>query len=301
MEGIMKEDSLNIIVIGCNGKLGQDLIELFNCEDKEKFFVRGVDLEDCDITKKADVYNLLDGTSGSITNVINCAAMTDVDKCESFPELADNINNKAIQLLSEVCIKNEIHLTHISTDYVFEGLKTTPYLEQDEAVPLSVYGKSKLAGEGWVRGMGDKGLVIRTAWLYGKHGKNFIDVILNKLELGLEVPVLVDQIGNPTYSMDLANVIIQLASSFKSGLFHATNSGFCSWFEFASKAAEYMDFDKSLIKPMQIKDLVRKAERPKYSVLSLNRLDRTLPEPVRKWQDALYQYLIETKRLYEHS
>jgi dTDP-4-dehydrorhamnose reductase len=196
-------------------------------------------------------------------------------------------------------LKEQIHLTHISTDYVFEGLRKQPYLEQDETSPLSVYGKTKLEGERHVRALGGKGLVIRTAWLYGKHGKNFIDTILNKLELAVPIKVIDDLTGCPTYTMDLANVIIQLALSSKSGLFHVVNKGCCTWYEFALKAAEIMKYNSKNIIPIKSLDLNRKAERPKYSVLSTLRLEKTLPEHLRSWEDALYQYLIETKRLYE--
>jgi dTDP-4-dehydrorhamnose reductase len=288
---------INVVVLGSEGMLGSDLIELFRYE--EDIHVRGYSRRECDITSSQDIFDTLGGTEGSITHVINCAAYTDVDGCESNPELAHKTNTEAIKNLSEICLKEKIHFTHISTDYVFEGLKKEPYLEQDEAIPLSIYGKTKLAGEGFVRAMGGKGLVIRTAWLYGKHGKNFIDTVLNKLDLAVPVKVIDDLIGCPTYTMDLANTIIQLTLSYKSGIFHVVNTGFCSWYQFACKAAEFMKYNKNLIIPIKSAELNRKAERPRYSALSTIRLERTLPEPLRKWEDALNQYLIETKRLYE--
>jgi len=141
----MSDDCLNIIVIGCNGKLGRDLMELFEYEDKQKFFVHGVDIEDCDITKKDDLENLLDGTKGSISNVINCSAMTDVDSCEIYPDKAFKINSEAVKMLADVCLKNEIHLTHISTDYVFDGMNP-PYMSDSKTNPLNEYGRTKLEG-----------------------------------------------------------------------------------------------------------------------------------------------------------
>lgn len=292
------EKEFNIVVFGREGMLGFDLLEMFSFE--KNVHVRSYSHQECDISKKEDVENTIGGTSGSISLVINCSAYTDVDGCEENPKKAFDINVNGPKYLAECCLKEQIHLTHISTDYVFEGLKREPYLEQDEAVPLSVYGKTKLQGEGYVRALGNKGLVIRTAWLYGKYGKkNFIDTILNKLELGVQVKVIDDLVGCPTYTMDLANVIIQLALSYKSGVFHVVNRGSCTWFEFAKKAAEIMKFNPKNIVPIKSADLNRKADRPKYSVLSTNRLERTLSEPLRKWEDALYQYLIETKRLYE--
>lgn len=288
---------INVVVLGSEGMLGKDLMELFSYE--KDIYVRGYSHNDCDITNKDDLENVLGGTGGSITHCINCCGYTDVDGCESNEEKAFKINNEGTRLLSEICLKEKIHLTHISTDYVFEGFKKSPYLEQDETCPLSVYGKSKLAGEGHVRNMGNKGLVIRTAWLYGKHKKNFVNVILNKLELGAPVKVITDMIGSPTYTMDLANMIIQLALAYKSGVFHVVNRGECSWYDFATKAAELMKYDLRLLIPIKSSELNRKAERPKYSVLATKRLEQTFSEPIRKWEDALYQYLIETKKLYE--
>jgi len=288
---------INVIVLGSAGMLGSDLMELLSFE--EGIHVRGYTRNECNITDKSDIQNILSGTAGSISHVINCAAYTDVDGCEEFPDIAYKANTEALKFLSEICLEEQIHLTHISTDYVFEGLKNTPYLEQDETLPLSVYGKTKLDGESFVRSMGNKGLVIRTSWVYGKHGKPFISTILNKLELAVPVKVISDCISSPTYTMDLANAIIQLALNYKSGIFHVVNSGSCSWYEFALKAAELMKYNKDLIIPINSRQLKRKAERPKYSVLSTLRLEKTLPEKIRSWEDAFYQYLIETRKLYE--
>lgn len=291
-------DGLNFVIFGANGMLAQDLLEMFNYD--ENFYARGYTKEQCDITQKDDVWNCIGGTNGSITHVINCAAYTNVDGCEDNEELAYKVNAEAPKILAEICLENRIHLTHVSTDYVFEGLGNKPYIEQDEKCPLSVYGKSKLAGEGHVLAMGNKGLVVRTSWLFGKNGKNFIDTVLNKLELGVGVKVVNDQIGAPTYTMDLANAIIQLSSDFKSGMFHVTNSESCSWYEFASHAAQILDYNLGHLKQIESSELKRKAIRPKYSVLSMKRLNDTLPEPMRSWKDALYQYLLETKRIYEY-
>jgi len=289
------EKERNVVILGADGMLGKDLIELFHYE--ESSIVRSYSKRECDISKYQDVFDILGGTKGSISNVINCAGFTDVIASEQNEEAANNINNLALKTLSSICIENEIHLTHISCYHVLEGLKNEPYLEQDEAIPLTVYGKTKLAGEGHIRAMGDKGLVIRTGWLYGKFGKkNMIDNILNKLELGVQVNAIEDQIISPTYTMDLANVIIQLSISFKSGLFHVSNSGYCSIYDFVSHAAKLMDYNQKLIKKISFKESEQKVQIPKYSALSLNRLERTLPEPMRKWDNALYQYLIETKR-----
>jgi dTDP-4-dehydrorhamnose reductase len=291
-------ENANVIVFGAEGKLGKDLIELFAYEDCAH--VKGYSHSMCDITKIDDLRNIMSGVDGSITHCINCVGYTNVDACEDNIELSNLINGKAVENLATICLEERIHLTHISTDYVFEGIKKQPLLEQEETNPLSQYGRSKLLGEGPVRAMGDKGLVIRTSWLYGKYGKkNFIDTVLDKIQLGAKVKVITDQVGSPTYSMDLANTIIQLALNFKSGLFNVVNEGQCSWYEFALKAVEYMKEKTEYIIPVTSEQLNRKAIRPQFSALSTLRLRQTLPEPIRKWEDALYQYLIETRRLYE--
>jgi dTDP-4-dehydrorhamnose reductase len=284
---------LNVAVFGADGKLGKDLIELLSYEQdiKVKEFIES----ECDITNKKELQFALDDSS--YTHVINCAAYTDVDGCEENEQKAFQVNAEGPKYLAEICFNNRIHLTQISTDYVFEGLKDEPYLEHDETIPLSVYGKSKLAGEGPVKAIGGKGLVIRTAWLYGKNGKNSLDSFLNKLELGSTIKIIDDQFGCPSYSMDIANAIIQLSLNDKSGVFHVVNSGSCSWYQFIKKAAEYLNYDQSKILPISYKELNRKAERPRSSILSMNKLERTLPESLRSWEKGLYQYLVEINKV----
>lgn len=289
----MNRDLLNIVIFGANGMLAQDLIELLNYEENCKF--RAYTKIECNVTDYTDVYSSIGGAS-NITNVINCTGYSDINECEKNEEIAFKINDDSVRILSEICKDSQIHFTNISSSYVFEGVKFESYLEQDETVPLTVFGKSKLAGEAHVRGLGDKGLVIRTNFVYGKHKKNLVDKILSKLELGVDVEVFDDQISTPTYAMDLANTIIQLATNFKSGIYHVTNSDQCTLFDFAKKAAEFMDYNQDRIKRKKTDNLLI----PKYSVLSMNRLNRTLSEPIRSWENALYQYLIETKRLYEY-
>jgi len=282
----------SLAVFGADGKLGTDLVELLSYEQdvEVKTFIEN----ECDITNKKELEFALN--ESTYTHVINCAAYTDVDGCEENEQKAFQVNAEGPKYLAEICLKNKIHLTHISTDYVFEGLKDEPYLEHEETFPLSVYGKSKLAGEGHVKAIGGKGLIIRTAWLYGKNGKNSLDTFLNKLELGSTIKIIDDQFGCPSYSMDIANAIIQLSLSEKSGVFHVVNSGSCSWYQFIKKAAEYLNYDQSKIVPISYKDLNRKAERPKSTILSMIKLERTLPEPLRSWEKGLYQYLLEINK-----
>lgn len=287
---MLEEDKRKVAVFGAGGILGREIVDFLDCEPNIEY--RSFTREQCDITEYKEVFDAIGGEK-DFTHVINCAAYTDVDGCEENKEKADAVNNKAIEYLSKLCLDGEIHLTHISTDYVFDGTKKEPYIEPDSVNPLSVYGSSKLAGEGHIRMMGDKGLIIRTSWLYGNGSKNFINSALVKLQKGLEIKAIEDQVGSPTYVVDLANVIIQLSLSRKYGLFHVSNSGSCTWYEFIKKAAELCEFKKSKIKPIKMGELKRKAMRPRNSILANIRLDQTLADPLRNWDSALEQYLYD--------
>jgi len=287
----MKKEK-KIIIIGNKGMLGSDLSDLLTFENID---FKGYDINDCDITKYNDIYKLINGDE-KVTNIINCAAYTNVDGCEDNIDQALDVNGKAVENLVKICKEKEIHLTHISSDYVFDGEKKEPYMEQDATNPLSVYGKSKLAGEWSVSQLGDKGLIIRSSWLYGKNGNNFVEAIIKKLETKEEIKVVKDQIGSPTYTVDLAKIIFILSTNYKWGLFHVVNSGYCSWYKFAVWIAKFLGYDSNQIQKITTEEFERKATRPKYSVLATKRLEKTIPDLLRNWRLALQQYLIDTKR-----
>jgi len=277
----------NIVVLGADGLLASDLIELLQYDGTA--VVRVYSKELCDVTKYKNVYyNLV----GETTHVINCAALNDIELCEKSPELATAVNDKAVKNLTEVCLDNKIHLTHFSTAQVYNGNKLEPYLENDPTEPLSVYAKSKLAGDSHVLSMGDKGLVIRTNWLFGKFRPNLVNTVMSNLEKNIVTELEDDEIGNPTYTLDLANTVLSLALSNKSGTYNVTNSEQCSKYELGMKLAEYLE-KKDLIKAKKSTNVLM----PKFTVLSNNRLIQTLPETLRPWHSALYQYLLEVGKV----
>jgi len=272
----------NIAVLGSDGLLASDLIELLQYEGGT---VRAYTKDLCDITKGNLQYSLV----GEVTHIFNCAAFTDVNAAESNPEAATEVNDKAVKTLADICLENKIHLTHFSTAQIFDGVKGIPYSENDVPSPLSVFAKSKIAGEGHVLAMGDKGLVIRSNWLFGKYRDNLVNFIMREIEDKREVTLEEDEIGTPTYTMDLASVAILFALSNKFGLFNITNTGSCSKYELGLKIAECLNADKKLIKAKKSEN----ALVPKYSILAPDRLSKTIPEKMRSWDKALYQYLLE--------
>ena len=269
----------NVIILGADGLLASDIIEMIQYDGGAS--IRSYSKQLCDITTHKNVYfNLI----GETTHVINCAAITDINYCEQNAEKAYEVNETAVKNLVEICLENHIHLTHFSTAEVFDGTKPEPYLENDQVSPLSIYAKSKAAGEGHVLAMGDKGLVIRTNCLFGKYRDNFVQSTIKKL-MNKEIVETTDEISNATYTLDLANVALTLALSNKSGLYHVTNSDICTKTSIALKLAELMNLDKTLIKEKHIGF--------RNIALSPFRINQTIPEKLRSWEDALYQYLLE--------
>jgi len=270
-----------ILVVGAKGMLGQDLMALFGSS------ARGVDLEDIDITSPESVRKVLLTISPRV--VVNAAACTDVDGCETNRELAMQVNGEGVAYLAMTCKEIGAKLVQISTDYVFDGCKGTPYLEDDPLQPLSVYGESKLAGEMNTR-VTPNYLIIRTQWLYGINGKNFVETMLRLAGEKKELAVVDDQIGSPTWTVDLALAIKALIEKDCRGVYHAANSGFCSWNEFARAIFTESGIDIT-VNPMSTKDLGRPAPRPLYSTLDCEKLVRDTGFGLQPWREALKHYL----------
>jgi len=250
---------VRILVTGARGQLGTELVALLDPHD-----VVAVDLAELDITDRAMVLGACHEVGPDL--VINCAAMTAVDECESQVDLAFAINAMAVRNLAEGCRGVGAHLTTISTDYVFDGTKATPYDEWDEPCPRSVYGRSKLAGE---REAGAGVTIVRTAWLCGEHGPNMVKTILRMLGEHDDLSFVDDQRGHPTFVSDLAPVLRRLAIERRPGVFHVTNQGAVSWFEFAREVAVAAGADPGRVHPCSTADLQppRPAPRPANSVL----------------------------------
>ena len=270
-----------ILIVGAKGMLGQDLMTLLGAE------ARGVDIEDIDITSMESVQKVLVTLKPRV--VINAAAYTDVDGCESNQELAMQVNGEGVAHLALISKEIGAKLVQISTDYVFDGGKGSPYLEDDPPRPLSVYGESKLAGEMNACFNPDQ-LIVRTQWLYGLHGKNFVETMLRLAAEKKELSVVDDQVGSPTWTVDLSLAIKSLIDKGCRGTYHAANGGFCSWNEFAR--AIFAEAGMGIkVNPMSTAELGRPAPRPLYSTLDCGKLARDTgfqPEP---WQEALKNYL----------
>lgn len=270
-----------ILIVGAKGMLGQDLMALFGPG------ARGVDLEDIDITSLESVQKVLFTIRPRV--VINAAAYTDVDGCETNQEPAMQVNGEGVAHLALATSEIGAKLVQVSTDYVFDGGKGSPYLEDEPTAPLSVYGESKLAGEMNARFNPDH-VIVRTQWLYGINGKNFVETMLRLATEKKELAVVDDQIGSPTWTVDLALAIKALVEKDCRGIYHAANAGFCSWNEFARAIFAESGLDVT-VNPMSTKDLGRPAPRPLYSTLDCGRLTRDTGFQPQPWREALKHYL----------
>ncbi|MBJ6800499.1 dTDP-4-dehydrorhamnose reductase [Geomonas propionica] len=270
-----------ILVVGSKGMLGQELMALYGNA------ARGVDVDDIDITDLESVQRVLLTLKPSV--VINAAAYTDVDGCQSNAELAMQVNSEGVAFLAMITKEVGAKLVQVSTDYIFDGQKGSPYVEDDLAGPLSVYGESKLGGEmnTWFN---PDHLVVRTQWLYGHGGKNFVETMLKLGAEKKELTVVDDQIGSPTWTRDLALAIKALLDKGCQGTYHAANSGYVSWNGFAKEIFRLAGLDVAVL-PMTTEQLNRPAPRPLYSTLDCGKLQQDtgfVPQP---WQEALKRYL----------
>ena len=222
--------------------------------------------------------------------MVNAAAYTAVDDCETHFDEAYAVNAIGPKNLAIACKKQDIPLVHISTDYVFDGSKRTPLIETDKLGPQSAYGKTKLEGEKFIQENTDKYFILRTAWLYGLHGNNFVKTMLDLAETHDEITVVNDQIGSPTYSLDLAVAITNLLHSDKYGIYHVTNEGEISWYEFAKLIFELSNVDVNVI-PVSTEEFPRPAPRPHYSVLDNKKWNASGFVPMRDYKEALGSYL----------
>jgi dTDP-4-dehydrorhamnose reductase len=227
--------------------------------------------------------------------VIHAAAMTDVDGCEYDRDRAYRVNGLGTRNVAAASAAASAELLYISTDYVFDGIKREPYLEHDAVNPQSTYGRSKLWGEEAVRDVHDRFYIVRTQWLYGKHGRNFVDTICKAARERPELQVVNDQTGCPTWAKDLARALYLILDKRPAyGLFHCSNNGSCTWFDFASAILDRGGI-KTPVHPWTTKELNRPAKRPAYSVLRNFCLEMTIGDPMRSWEEALKDYLSEQR------
>ena len=274
---------MKILITGAYGMLGSDLREVLK---NHELIATGS--KDLDITDENEVIDFISENSPEI--VINAAAYTAVDDCETNYDDAYAVNAIGPKNLAIACNKIDVPLVHVSTDYVFDGSKRTPLLETDTLGPQSAYGKTKLEGEKFIQENTDKYFILRTAWLYGIHGGNFVQTMLGLAENHDEITVVDDQIGSPTYSLDLAVSIANLLESDKYGIYHLTNEGECSWYEFSKRIFELSGVDVKVM-PVSTEEFPRPAPRPRYSVLSNQKWIKAGFPPMRDYKEALSDYL----------
>ncbi len=272
---------MRLLVTGAGGQLGTDVVLAATRAGHEAL---GLARASLDITDAAAVSAAVRDLRP--TAIVNCAAFTAVDRCETEPEAAQAVNQLGVRHLAAGASETGAHLVQVSTDYVFSGDKAEPYVETDEPDPRSVYGRTKLAGE---REVGPGHAIVRTAWLSGAHGPNIVRTILGKAAAGEKLRFVDDQRGQPTFTADLAPLLVQVAAAGEAGLFHATNTGPVTWYEFARAVVEAGGHDPLLVSPIATSELqpARPAPRPANSVLANVELVRRGYPPLRHWSQPL--------------
>ena len=277
---------MRVLVTGAKGQLGTDVM---NELAKRGYEGIGVDVEEMDITDPAAVERVIAGAN--VETVVHCAAYTAVDAAEDNEELCRKVNAFGTENIAKVCRKLDLKMVYISTDYVFNGGGERPWEPDDHREPLNVYGLTKYEGEIAVEQNVQKYFIVRIAWVFGVNGKNFIKTMLR---LGKEkgaVSVVNDQIGSPTYTYDLARLLVDMIQTDKYGRYHATNEGLCSWYEFACEIFRQAGMDEVKVTPVDSDGFPAKAKRPSNSRMSKEKLTENGFERLPSWQNALERYL----------
>ena len=285
---------LNILITGANGQLGRSLQRLGGVSPHNYICT---DVAELDITDAGAVLRAV--REQGIDVIVNCAAYTDVERAEEDETRADLLNHKAAGNLAAAAKETGATLFHVSTDYVFDGTAHTPYTEEVTPSPLGAYGRTKLAGERAVMASGCRYLIFRTAWLYSEYGKNFLKKMLRLSSERERLQVVFDQIGTPTYAGDLALAIFSIIEAGRyagnEGVYHFTDEGVCSWYDFATEIAAAAGHDKSRILPCHTSEFPTKATRPAYSVLDKTKVKQTFQMDIPHWREAML-YCLEKLR-----
>ena len=275
---------MKVLIIGAEGMLGHDLVEILKADHD----ISTTTINTMDITDIEKTIETVKGINPDV--VIHAAAFTDVDGSETKAELAYQVNALGTRNVAVACRETDSALVYICTDYVFDGTKGSPYREYDQTHPMGVYGKTKHLGEVYIRDLLNKFYIVRTSWLYGYHGPNFVTTMLNLAEKHDTISVVGDQIGSPTYTVDLAEAINKLITKPAYGIYHVTNSEYCSWYEYAQLIFENAGIEVEL-KPVTTEEFGSPAPRPKYSVLeNYNWKMEGFPE-IRSYKEALKDYM----------
>ncbi len=275
---------MNILITGCNGQLGNEM-QLLQAEKKEHRWFN-TDVAELDITNREAIKLFVE--ENAIDGIVNCAAFTAVDKAESNEEFCQKLNAEAPAFLAEAIEERKGWMVQVSTDYVFDGTAHTPYTENDDTCPTSVYGKTKLVGEFNVLKLCKRSMVIRTAWLYSTFGNNFVKTMIR---LGREretLGVVFDQIGSPTYARDLALAIMTaIERGIEPGIYHFTNEGVASWYDFTKAIHRIAGITTCKVSPIHTADYPTPATRPAYSVLDKTKIKQTYKLDIPYWETSL--------------
>lgn len=292
---------MKIVITGGKGQLGNQLKQILESGKSQLGDIPSVykknqlilvDVDDLDITNFKDVEDFLNTEKPDL--VINSAAMTNVDGCEENKELAFKVNALGARNLAVCCEHIGAKLVQVSTDYVFEGTGNKPYTEYDIPNPASVYGKTKYAGEQYVRDFCSRYFIVRTAWLYGEHGNNFVKTIMKLANEKESIKVVNDQLGNPTYAEDLSYHILKIAATEQYGVFNCTCEGTCSWYDFACEIVKLSGINCN-VEPCTTEEFPRPAKRPAFSSLDKMMLRCTVGNEMRSWQDAIKCFMNNIK------
>lgn len=275
---------MNILITGCNGQLGNE-IQLLQAQYAQHTWFN-TDVNELDITDKAAIERFVE--ANEIDGIVNCAAYTAVDKAESDPQLARKLNAEAPAFLAEAVAKRGGWMVQVSTDYVFNGTKHTPYVETDEPCPNSVYGQTKLEGEQAVSKLCPNAMIIRTAWLYSEFGNNFVKTMIRLGREREQLGVIFDQVGTPTYAHDLAMVIMTaIDSGIKPGVYHFSNEGVTSWYDFTKSIHRLSGINTCQVSPLHTAEYPTPACRPAYSVLDKTKIKAAYGIEIPHWEESL--------------
>lgn len=278
---------MRVLVTGVKGQLGHDVM---NELAKRGHTGIGVDIEEMDITDPKACSAVI--KAADVETVVHCAAYTAVDAAEDNVELCRKVNAAGVENIAKVCKDLNLKMMYISTDYVFDGEGTRPWEPDDERHPLNVYGQTKCEGEIAVEQNVEKFFIVRIAWVFGINGKNFIKTMLNLGKTHDTVNVVEDQIGSPTYTYDLARLLVDMIETEKYGRYHATNEGLCTWYEFAQEIFKQAGMNVKVL-PVSSEEFPSKAKRPHNSRMNKDKLEENGFERLPAWQDALSRYLKE--------
>ncbi|WP_349667487.1 dTDP-4-dehydrorhamnose reductase [Lacrimispora sp.] len=278
---------MKVLVTGVKGQLGYDVVNELKKRGHEAV---GVDIEEMDITDEESVNRVI--REAAPDAVIHCAAYTAVDAAEDNVELCRAVNARGTGNIARVCKALDIPMMYISTDYVFNGQGTRPWEPDDQREPLNIYGQTKYEGELEVEENLNKYFIVRIAWVFGVNGKNFIKTMLNLGKTRDKLSVVADQVGSPTYTFDLARLLVDMIETEKYGRYHATNEGLCSWYEFACEIFKQAGMNVT-VEPVTSDQFPVKAKRPMNSRISKDKLIENGFQPLPSWQDALRRYLTE--------